>query len=95
MFNNLCWFDMKEEIHIGQMIRTKLKEKDCSVIWLAEEIHCSPANIYKIMRNPTINVEHLLHISKALNYNFFCYYCDMVAKFQNESTVCELYNRNR
>ncbi len=71
---------MKEEVHIGQMINAKLKEQGRSVRWLADQIHCTPANVYKIMKNSIVNIDILLSISKAMDYNFLCYYCAPINK---------------
>ena len=68
---------MSRRIHIGDMIRNKLKEDSRSGIWLAEKINCSDSNISKILKKPSMNVDLLLDISLALGKNFFLYYSDI------------------
>lgn len=76
---------MIERIHIGNLIRDKLKEDGRSAVWLAEKINCNDSNISKILKKPSINVELLLHISLALKKNFFLYYSDIYyEKIQNQ-----------
>jgi hypothetical protein len=65
---------MNEEIHIGELIRNKLKEDGHSVSWFAKKMNCDRTNIYKIFRKPYINAFHLLRISLILNYDFFSHY---------------------
>lgn len=66
-----------QEIHIGNLIRDKLKEKDRSASWLAGRISCDRSNICKILRKTTIDTALLLQISMALETNFFMYYSDI------------------
>ncbi len=66
---------MTEKQHVGLLIHDKLKKEGKTVKWLAEQIHCSPVNVYKIINSPNITTAHLIAISKAMNYNFICYYC--------------------
>jgi len=65
---------MKEKIHIGKMIQNKMIDDGRSVQWLAKKLHCGTSNIYKIYEKSSINSELLLHISYALETNFFAYY---------------------
>jgi len=61
----------KENLHIGQLIRSKLHEQGRSVTWLARQIPCSRNHVYKIFQKSTIDVSLLLRISCVMNYNFF------------------------
>lgn len=63
--------DNKSGIHIGKIIRTKLKEQGRSVTWLAQQIPCSRNHMYKIFNNSSINTDLLLRITKVMDYNFF------------------------
>ena len=65
---------MSEEIHIGKLIRDKLKEDGHSVSWFARKMSCDRTNIYKIFRKQHIDNELLMRISFTLNYNFFSKY---------------------
>ena len=60
-----------KEIHIGKLIRMKMKEQGRTNVWLARQLPCSPNHIYKIYNIPSINTEMLVRISKILGYNFF------------------------
>ncbi|MBR6930358.1 MAG: XRE family transcriptional regulator [Bacteroidales bacterium] len=61
-------------IHIGQLIQAQLKADQRSASWLAREIGCSRNHLYKVFRKPSLEVELLLRISLAMNFNFFQYY---------------------
>jgi len=67
----------QNEIHIGILIKNKLKEDQHSVSWLAEMIHCKRSNIYKIFDKQSIDTAQLLRISLALETNFFSCYTDV------------------
>ena len=64
---------MKEpkEIHIGKIIRDKLREQGRTATWLAKQIPCSKNHIYKILSKSSINTDLLQRISQILDYNFF------------------------
>ena len=62
---------MRNEIHIGMIIREKMKEEGRSVNWLSKKLNCNRSNIYKIYEKSNMDITLLLHISRALNYNFF------------------------
>ena len=59
------------EIHIGKLIKAKMKEQGRTNVWLARQLPCSPNHIYKIYNSPSINTEMLVRISNLLGYNFF------------------------
>ncbi|MBS7411428.1 MAG: hypothetical protein SPJ05_09810 [Candidatus Limisoma sp.] len=58
-------------IHIGQLIRTKLKEDGHSITWFASQICCTRSNVYKIFANDNIDIRLLERICRVLHYNFF------------------------
>jgi len=62
---------MRNEIHIGKLIREKMEEERRSADWLANELSCTRANVYKIYDKFNIDIFRLLQISRALNYDFF------------------------
>jgi len=62
---------MKDKIHIGKLIKKKMKAKRYTAIWLAKELSCSRQNVYKIFDKDNIDIMQLLKISKVLNYDFF------------------------
>jgi len=71
---------MKIKIHIGSLIKKKMEEDGRKTGWLAKQIHCKESNIYKIYEKSSINSELLLHISQALQMDFFEYYSNLVQK---------------
>lgn len=62
---------MSYDIHIGSLIEKRLKDRGCSVTWLAKKINCERTNIYGIFKRDTIDVKRLYEISEALEYDFF------------------------
>ena len=62
---------MKNEIHIGKLIREKMEEEGRKTIWLARKLSCDRSNIYKIYGKPNMDLTQLLHISRILNHDFF------------------------
>jgi len=73
---------MEPEIHIGKIIRAKLKEEGRSIFWLAHKFGCDPSNIHKIFKKEHLHPLLLWRISKILNYNFFTHYHDSFAQYQ-------------
>lgn len=58
-------------LHIGQLVKSKLREQGRSVVWLATQIPCTTNNLHKILKKKSIDVELLWRISEILHYNFF------------------------
>lgn len=71
---------MDEEIHIGNLIRQKLKEQERSGAWLAKKLYCDRSNIHKILQKQFIDAELLFRISVIMDVNFFDYYAKMFDK---------------
>lgn len=59
-----------KEIHIGNMIRDRLKAEGRSMTWFAKLIHCDRSNAYKMLKKPSMDVALLMFISEQLRYNF-------------------------
>jgi len=70
---------METEIHIGMLIRQKLKEDGRSAVWLARKMNRERSAVYKIFKAQDINTCQLAQISVILKYNFFVHYTDYVA----------------
>ena len=62
---------MEEKFHIGQKIKSVFEKQEMTVSEFARLIHCERTNVYTIFHRSSIDVELLVRISKALNYNFF------------------------
>lgn len=65
-------------IHIGSLIEQELRRQDRSAIWLADELHCGRANVYKLFKKKSIDTLQLEKISDILQHNFFLDYADEV-----------------
>jgi hypothetical protein len=71
---------MEQTIHIGNIIRDRLKEDGRTVIWLAGKLHCDTSNIYRIFQKPHIDSEQLLNISIIMGHDFFGDYSTYIAE---------------
>jgi len=84
----------EEEIHIGRLIRNKLKEEGRSVSWLAKKIHCKRDNIYKIFDRTSVDTALLLRISFVLKTDFFAclseFYHHSIHKLDGNDTRTEI-----
>lgn len=64
----------KTEIHISEIIKKILDDRDLKPSWLARRINCGQSCIYKILSKPNINTDTLRRISVALHYDFFVHF---------------------
>ena len=67
-----------ELFQIGQIIKQELRRQGRTNAWLAEQIHVNPRTINKIFLKNVIDTHQLLIISKALNYDFFSLYSNLL-----------------
>ncbi len=58
-------------IHVGNLIKSKLKERAHTCVWLAAQMGCSRTNLYKIFNKKYVGSRDLEKVSMILNYNFF------------------------
>jgi hypothetical protein len=58
-------------VHIGELIKQKLKQKRKSVVWFSGELSCSRTNVYKIFSKQSIDTADLMRICKILDFDFF------------------------
>lgn len=58
-------------LHVGKLIKTKLKERAHTCVWLAEQMGCSRTNLYKIFNKKYVGSRDLEKLSLILNFNFF------------------------
>ncbi len=58
------------DIIIGEIIRRKLDESGISYTEFAKRIHCERQSLYYLFKCKSIDIERLMLISKALNYDF-------------------------
>ena len=67
-------------MHIGNLIRERLKEEGKTVVWLARELGCHRTNVYNIFEKPSIDTSMLRRISVIMKMNFFDYLQDETQK---------------
>ncbi|MDR1371801.1 MAG: XRE family transcriptional regulator [Dysgonamonadaceae bacterium] len=60
-----------EQIHIGQIIKDKMREKRLSARRLSEQLSCNRSKIYKLQDKPSIDTSELRRISILLKFDFF------------------------
>lgn len=65
---------METKIHIGQIIRTAVKNKKITVTDFARSINCTTRNVYKIFDKESVDTGLLEKIGRSLNQNFFVHY---------------------
>ena len=73
------------DIHIGELIRKEMRRQGKTNAWLAEQIGVTPRTANKIYSKKDIDTAQLLHISKALQHDFFGYYSILIPKFKSLS----------
>ena len=61
----------REEIHVGELIKSKCKDLRVGPTELGTRIETSKQNVYGIFKRQSIDSELLAKISKALAYDFF------------------------
>jgi transcriptional regulator with XRE-family HTH domain len=59
-----------KNIHIGNIIKQKLVESSMSVKNFADKINCDRTTVYDIFKRKSIDVERLIKISQALEFDF-------------------------
>ena len=68
------------DMHIGKIIRQKVKEQNKTSVWLAEQLSYSRTNVYKLYDKKSIDTDVLFRISAILDFDFFSLYSDEVWK---------------
>ncbi|MBR3567972.1 MAG: XRE family transcriptional regulator [Bacteroidales bacterium] len=69
---------MNEYPQIGELIRAELHRQGRSNAWLAKQLSCHPRTIGKIFLKSVIDTHQLFVISKALQYDFFKHYSELL-----------------
>ena len=72
------------KVHIGNMIRCKLKEQGRTMTWFAEAIHSDRSNTYKMLKRDSIDLALLMNISELLHYDFLKE-CSQALNFEPEN----------
>lgn len=73
-------------MHIGTILREKLKTDGKSVVWLARELGCHRTNIYNLFDKYSLDTQLLQRISIIMNYNFFELYREDTERKINEKS---------
>ena len=60
-----------KNIHIGYIIKKKVKERPITVTEFAEKIYCERTTVYDIFERKSIDSELLFRISETLNFDFY------------------------
>lgn len=64
----------KKPLHIGECIRSQLSERGLTTAWLARQLGYHRTTLYKLYDKRTIDTGILMHISRAMGYDFFSLY---------------------
>ena len=59
-----------EKVHIGKVIKNKMKKEGRKVDWLAKNINCHRNSIYRIYKQEHLYPELLLKISILLSLSY-------------------------
>ena len=70
----------QHRIHVGELIKERLKEEGKSVVWLAQELGCHRTNVYNIFEKSSLDTNILRRISIVIQHNFFEYLQDDTQK---------------
>ena len=77
------------DLHLGQLIKQELRHQGRKATWLAQQVKCSPDNIYKLFNQRWVAMRLLYEISWVLDYDFFkvCsdHYVAMMEKRREEN----------
>ncbi|MDR2205936.1 MAG: hypothetical protein LBE36_07260 [Flavobacteriaceae bacterium] len=65
-----------KDLHIGELIKKRLKEHKRSQSWLAHEIDYDDSHLRKMLKNKYIHNEILFKISLVLKEDFFAHYSE-------------------
>ena len=76
-------FFMVPEIHIGNLIKQKLRQQERSNAWLARKLFMDSSNVSKMLKRQYIDTELLLRISIILEEDFFVYYSYVYSQNRN------------
>jgi transcriptional regulator with XRE-family HTH domain len=76
-------------IHIGSIIREKLKERGMRVIDFANALHFSRSSAYSLFERRNIDLELLVSISKIIDCDLLALYWDNVKPERNYIAIIE------
>lgn len=79
-----------QDIHLGTLVRRKMREHGISINEFAEAIHCDRTNVYNIFKRKSMDVQLVVRISNALNYDFLQYYHQEINNKNNVNLRLEI-----
>lgn len=68
--------EMREQPHIGELIKEQLHRQGQTNEWLACQLSCHIRTVSKIFHKQTIDTQQLMRISEILDFDFFKIYSD-------------------
>lgn len=74
--SSLCSPFKSGAMHIGELIKEKMRERRVTVVHLSLQLCCTRANVYKILSKSSIDTDLLLRISRTIDYDFFALYSE-------------------
>ena len=75
------------EIHIGKLISDEITRQGHTNEWFSNRIGVSEQALQRLLSNPSIDSELLLHISSVLKTNFFRYYSEALHSSSNTNNL--------
>lgn len=57
-------------MHIGNIIKDKLSERNITIVEFAKELNIHRSNVYRLFEKSSIDVILLMKISKIVKFNF-------------------------
>ena len=79
-----------QDIHLGTIVKQKMKERKISINEFAEAIHCDRTNVYNIFKRKSMDIQMIVRISNALNYDFLQYYHQEIKNKNNANPRLEI-----
>lgn len=64
---------MKNDVHIGKLIKQRLSESGLSISDFATAIHKTRTNVYDIFKRKNVDIDLLISISEILHFDFISY----------------------
>ena len=80
----------ENEIHIGELIKSIVREKNIRDVDFAEKLGQSRQNVYDLYKRTDIGVKQLLTIGKTLDYDFFRHFTQWNKKSQETEVSIQL-----
>jgi plasmid maintenance system antidote protein VapI len=64
-------FDSYDKIHVGNIIKKRLKQDGRSVRWFAEQMNSDRSNMYKLLSRSHLSSDFVMRASKIIEHDFF------------------------